>query len=329
MTEKTYEMLWDCEYCGTKKLLGKTHRFCAECGAPQNPEKRYFPPENEKVAVEDHQFVGADIHCPGCREPQSAAVKHCANCGSPLQGGKAAATQADQVVGPDGKLQPPPPAAGAPGAAPEKKKSSKAGCIIAVVVTLIVCVIAFFVVNRFWTQDAVLEVSKLTWKREIKIETYDAVKASGPCKDMPKDADLIKKITPKKVCKTRKVDRGDGTFKEKEECNKPVARCDYKVSKWKVSKTVSNKGDLADEPKWPTTPFKKKKRNNAKIGDKVEGDRTESYIVHLKDTKSGAKHPCSFSSKSKWKSFEKGSKWTGETGMLSGDLKCDKLKKAK
>ena len=24
--EKTYEMLWDCEYCGTKKLLGKSHR---------------------------------------------------------------------------------------------------------------------------------------------------------------------------------------------------------------------------------------------------------------------------------------------------------------
>ena len=38
-----FEMLWDCEHCGTKGLLGKSQRYCAECGAPQNPAKRYFP----------------------------------------------------------------------------------------------------------------------------------------------------------------------------------------------------------------------------------------------------------------------------------------------
>jgi hypothetical protein len=325
MTEKTYEMMWDCEYCGTKKLLGKTHRFCAECGAPQNPEKRYFPPDDEKVAVEDHQFVGADVHCPACQEPQSAAVKHCANCGSPLQGGKAAARQADQVVGPDGQLQQPPQAA-QPGAAPEKK-SSKAGCIIGVIAVVIVGVIAFFVVNRFWTKEASLEVTKLSWRREIKIETYDTHKESGPCKDMPKGADLIKKSKPKEVCKTRKIDQGDGTFKEKKECKTPPAKCDYEVAKWKVTKTLKEEGDADEEPKWPKSSYKKNKSKNAKVGDKAEGDRVESYIVQLKDTKSGDEHDCVFSSKSKWKKFEKGSKWKGETGMLTDDLKCDKLKK--
>ena len=86
--EKTYEMMWDCEYCNTPKLLGKTHRFCPNCGAPQNPEKRYFPPENEKVAVEDHQFVGADLHCPACSFANSRTANNCGNCGSPLAGGK-------------------------------------------------------------------------------------------------------------------------------------------------------------------------------------------------------------------------------------------------
>ena len=61
---KTYEMMWDCEYCGAAKLLGKSHRHCPLCGAAQNADKRYFPPEEEKVAVEDHQFVGADWGCP-------------------------------------------------------------------------------------------------------------------------------------------------------------------------------------------------------------------------------------------------------------------------
>jgi len=35
-SEKTYEMLWDCRYCGTKKLLGKTHRHCLECGGAKD-----------------------------------------------------------------------------------------------------------------------------------------------------------------------------------------------------------------------------------------------------------------------------------------------------
>ena len=46
--EKSYEMFWDCEYCGSSKLLGITHRHCPNCGAPQDPEKRYFPPDEEK-----------------------------------------------------------------------------------------------------------------------------------------------------------------------------------------------------------------------------------------------------------------------------------------
>ena len=85
-TEKTYEMLWDCEFCGTEKLLGKTHRHCPECGAVQNPKTRYFPSEDEKVAVEDHQFVGADRHCGACDAPNSVMAKHCTECGAPMDG---------------------------------------------------------------------------------------------------------------------------------------------------------------------------------------------------------------------------------------------------
>ena len=45
---KTYEMMWDCGFCGSSKLLGKTHRYCPGCGAAQDPSTRYFPPEEEK-----------------------------------------------------------------------------------------------------------------------------------------------------------------------------------------------------------------------------------------------------------------------------------------
>ncbi len=319
MSEKTYEMMWDCEYCGTKKLLGVTHRFCAECGAPQNPARRYFPPDNEKVAVQDHQFVGADLHCPACREPQSAAAKHCANCGSPLHGGQAAARQADQVIGADGQVVAPP----APGA----QKKSKAGCIIAVIAALVLGIIGLIVVNRFWTKSATLEVTKLTWKRTIEIERFDEVEDSGACKDAPKDATITKRSKAEPTCKTRKIDQGDGTFKEKEECTEPVEQCTYKVKKWKVVDTLEEEGGANDEPKWPASTVGTS--NKECLGCKREGDRKETYVVHLQDTKSKEKHTCGFSKKSKWEAFEKGSKWAAETGLIAGDVKCDKLAKAK
>ena len=321
MTGKTYEMMWDCGYCGTKKLLGKTHRFCAECGAPQDPSKRYFPPDNEKVAVEDHHFVGADVHCPSCQEPQSAAVKHCANCGGPMQGGQAAAMQADHVVGADGRSMPVQPLAGQ--GAPQK--SSKAGCIIGAIVVIVVGIIGFFVVNRFWTKSAEFEVTKLEWKRSIDIERFEEVKDKDDCNDLPKGAKVEKREKGKKVCKTIKKDQGDGTFKETEKCNTPKETCTFTVTKWNVIDTVTEKGDVDDDPEWPDTKVGKSKKEC--VGCKREGDRSESYIVHLKNSKSGDKETCSFSSEKEWKKFEKGSSWKGETGALAGDIKCDKLKK--
>ena len=56
-----FEMLWDCPNCGTDKLLGLTHRHCPNCGAAQDPSKRYFPADDQKVAVENHPYQGAEL----------------------------------------------------------------------------------------------------------------------------------------------------------------------------------------------------------------------------------------------------------------------------
>src|SRR5689334_11908758 len=79
-------MLWDCDHCGTKGLLGKSQRHCPECGAKQNPDKRYFPKEGEEQRIEGHNYEGADRSCGSCGAPQSAKAKNCTNCGAPLDG---------------------------------------------------------------------------------------------------------------------------------------------------------------------------------------------------------------------------------------------------
>jgi hypothetical protein len=312
--------MWDCEYCGAQKLLGVTHRFCPECGAAQNPEKRYFPPDDQKVAVQDHQYVGADLHCPACSQPQSAAVKHCTNCGSPLEGGQAAARQADQVVGPGGVVQQ------GPGAAPAPKPEKKGGIPwwVFAIIGVVVIVIGLVVANRFLTKEAALTVTNHTWKRSIAIERFDEVEEKEPCKKVPSGAKIVKRTKGQKKCKTRKVDQGDGTFKEKKECTEPVEQCTYRIKKWKEVRTLDEEGGLKDEPRWPSVKLAK---TGTCEGCEREGDRRESYVVHFKDDESGEKHSCSFTSSSRWKSFAKGDKYKGETGMIAGDLKCDKLVK--
>jgi len=66
-------------------LLGKSQRFCANCGAPQNPDKRYFPKQGEEQRIDGHQYE-APIDVPGVRHPQSAKAKNCTHCGSVLDG---------------------------------------------------------------------------------------------------------------------------------------------------------------------------------------------------------------------------------------------------
>lgn len=321
-TEKTYEMMWDCEYCGSDKLLGVTHRYCPECGAAQNPDKRYFPPDDQKVAVQDHKYVGADRKCPACSEAMSAAVKHCSHCGSPMDGGQAAARQADQVIGPGGAIQQ------GPGAPPAPKQEEKGGTPwwIWAVVGLLVVVIGLVVANRFWTKSAALAVTGHEWTRTIGVERFDEVQEKSACNDMPSGAKVVKRTKGEKTCKTRKVDQGDGTFKEKQECTEPVEQCTYRITKWKEVRQEKATGGLADEPVWPRVKLGK---TGKCLGCEREGDRTESYQVKFKDEESGDTHSCSFTSAAKWKSFEKGSKWVGQTGMIGGDLKCDKLEKAK
>src|SRR4051812_37296966 len=95
--DDVYEMLWDCQYCGTKKLLAKTQRFCPSCGGAQVAKWRYFPADEEKIAVKDHIYVGVDRMCPACGVANARIAKHCISCGSPLDEAKDAEQRHQQA----------------------------------------------------------------------------------------------------------------------------------------------------------------------------------------------------------------------------------------
>ncbi|HCH65181.1 MAG: hypothetical protein CL927_20805 [Deltaproteobacteria bacterium] len=353
---KTYEMMWDCGACGTQKLLAMTHKHCPSCGSPQDPNWRFFPPEDEKVAVEDHSFVGKDLVCDACGSPCSAQATFCPSCGADLAGASAALTREDQLAD-DGAafsvddadaareehkqrrkaeraakiaVHEPPPEAG-----------SKKGLVFGVLgagalMAFVVCLGVFF----FWQKDVSLVNTGHAWSRTIQIEELKTVTKSAWQDEVPRKGKVVsctsekrstQKVADGEECKTRRKDNGDGTFSEKKECkpkykSKPVYddKCKYKIDEWVASRKAKAAGkSYKDAPSWPDVRLKKK---GSCVGCEREGDRSETYTLTFKDSGSGETLSCDGSLK-KWKQVKPKTKWKGSVRVVGGGgLDCDGLK---
>jgi hypothetical protein len=358
-TKGRYEMLWDCPGCGTEKLLGVTHRHCPNCGAPQDPSKRYYPPDSEKIAVENHPYQGVDKACPACETANAAKAGFCVNCGSPLDEAKAVRTRSEQVgiealkageTVSDAKKDA--EAArkaererqlaahgAASGAAPASGGGKGKFTLIAVAMVMMVlcglCGIFFF-----WKKDAGFEVTGHHWERSIAIESLAPVQEQAWRSDMPADATNVScqpeqketvNVPDGEDCVDTREDKGDGSFEEKKVCTPrfredPVYadKCSYTVTKWSATDSAKATGDsLTPAPAWPTVTLS---NPGTCVGCQREGSKKESYTLTLKDA-SGAQKNCELPM-DKWSTMAVGSRWTGEVGVVSGEVDCGSLRPA-
>ncbi len=350
---KTYEMQWDCKYCSTKKLLGKTHRFCPNCGAAQDPNARYFPADDEKVAVEDHVFVGTDKICGSCSTLNSGDAEFCQQCGAPLTNAAQAATLTnDQVIREgsgqqflstgsrdlekerfDTEMQ---------RVGVQQQKSGGRNWLLYGILGLVAVVIVGILVTVFWKQETSAYVTGHTWEREIQIEQYSAVSESAWCDAMPAGAYSItrrqeerssRQVADGEECSMRRVDNGDGTFRESRECrtvyrSEPVYddRCYFSLNLWVPSREVVASGEgLNEEPYWPQLQLA---RSGSCLGCEREGNRKASYTVHLREDDNI--YTCTMGSNSmdQWQSMPVESTWKFKVGVLSGQADCSSLEPA-
>jgi ribosomal protein L40E len=341
-------MLWDCQYCGTKKLLGKTHRFCPNCGAAQDPDSRYFPSDDEKVAIEDHQFVGRDKVCPSCDTLNSGDATFCQQCGAPLDQAVVAATLADQVRDDNATFS----SSGSRdlvkeefdqemqrvGVQPQAVSSSGMNRTLLVIGGVAVLVIVGILVAIFWRRETSAYVTGHSWEREINIEQLAPRAESAWCDSMPVGAYSItrreeqrssRSIPDGQECSVRRVDNGDGTFSEREECRttyreEPVydMRCYYSVDRWGFSRsTVAEGSSLSEEPRWPSTNIT---RSGSCLGCEREGGRVEHYYVHLREGENT--YTCDVP-QSEWASMSIESTWTFNIGVITGQPDCSTLQR--
>lgn len=344
-SERVYEMLWDCAYCGARKLLGKSQKFCPQCGAPQYPKARYFPAEADKIEATGYKYEGADRICPACQSPNGALAQFCGRCGAALSDAKEAARLSDQVRAEDAKFAESlslrkreeegrrAPVTPVPAAAPKRRLP---GWVVLAILGLVGLLLAAL----FWTQAETVVVSGHYWRQEIRIDRFVSVAESAWCDQMPlgaygvsrySEARSHRQVPDGQDCRMRRVDRGDGTFVEREECqpryrSEPVydQRCDYRVDRWMPERTAMAEGyDL--NPRWPDIGLAGG-RGCSSLGCEREGPRTADYELLLKNA-GGKEYRCSLSLQ-RWRAAGVESRWSLDVGAVDGRARCDSLKPA-
>jgi hypothetical protein len=315
-----FEMFWDCAFCDTKALLGKTNRFCPNCGAPQDAKKRYFPPPGKEV-VANTEYEGVDVTCPACQTPNGAKAKCCKQCGSPLnEAGRVALVQRQGAPTQTSKQ-----------AAP--KKSSKLPFVLGGVAVL---VIAFIVVALTWKKQVQVTVAGHSWERVIDIEEKRARSDSSWCDSTPSDAYSVSRrreqrstqqIADGQECHTENHDRGDGTFERREVCktkykSEPVYddKCYFTVDRWGVQRSVKAAGDLQNEPTWPEFRLT---RTGDSLGCEREGPHHETYLVKLSSNEP-KEYECD-KPQAQWKQFAPGKSYPMKVRVMTGGADCDSL----
>ncbi|HEX2620930.1 MAG TPA: zinc ribbon domain-containing protein [Phototrophicaceae bacterium] len=344
---EVYEMLWDCRFCGTTKLLAKTQRFCPSCGSPQDPSWRYFPSDDEKIAVKDHVYVGADRVCPACGTLNSANSEFCPRCGSPQTeaakikqlGTRTAAigqklTQEDLNARQDAEA-----AIAVSGIPQDVKPASGLKRWQIALIGVVILAIAGGAFAIFSTKSTTVTVSDFRWERSIAIEQLNAVNDKVVCGSMPSDAYAVtrrreqvdtKQVQDGETCSRQQVDNGDGTFREQQVCqpkyrDEPVYgdMCYYTVDRWQVSRQAQSQGDKSSEPVWANTSIS---RSGSCRGCEREGDRSESYILVLKGD-GGKTYECAVK-RDVWDSTKQEAVFNLEVGRVLNDARCDTLKPA-
>ncbi|MCX5747777.1 MAG: hypothetical protein NT062_35375 [Proteobacteria bacterium] len=313
-TVGSFEMLWDCDHCGTKRLLGKSQRHCAECGAEQNPEKRYFPKDGEAVQVDGNAYVGGDRYCASCNAPMGAKAKNCTACGASMDGTKE--VQGIAVT----------PTAPAATPAPTKSK----GLYVLIGVILLVGLVYWRCVR---TTEASMAVTNHTWERTIAIEVFGEVsreiwRGEG---EIPADATGVvcaraqhgtTKVADGETCRDEKVDKKDGTFDVVKKCapkyrEEPVygEQCTFTVLDWKPEAPLRASGTgLAAT--WPSTGVPEKEAART-VGARRQGARSETLKLGI------GTQTCEVS-ETKWKYYTDGQTIKVQV-HANGDIACRDL----
>lgn len=315
-SEGFYEMLWDCDHCDARGLLGKSQRHCASCGAPQNPAKRYFPEPGDQRRVDGHSYVGADRSCPACGTPQSARANNCTHCGSVLDG----AAEVRGVMSA--------PAVPANSARPTPRLRLR---------TVGIAIAALVGGGLWWsrcmrTESADVVVGGHSWVRTVTIEEFNDQTEEAWRNELPPGASLpichdrehgTRQVPDGEECHTERHDKKDGTFEQVKKC-RPKTRaepvidswCRFTARRWRRVDEVKATGKGLS-PQWPASV--PAADAPAQLGGRRAGTRSETLTLEFTG------HGTCEVAEPVWRKYSDGDKRKLEVRARSGEVVCSSL----
>jgi hypothetical protein len=266
---------WKCPACGAVNL-GRDMK-CSGCGAVRGPNVKFFL-EEDAAEVTDQGLLstaegGADWHCAFCGTDNRSGVAACRQCGAPREGMKSRETGT------------PPPAGGVPRGGASAARKAPTRLIAAVAAVVVALAAAAFFLTR--GTEATLTLRGGEWSREIRVERQEPARHEAWRDEVPPEARILRtwqaqRSTEKVQAGTERVktgtkDMGNGFFSDVFE-DRPVykenpvygTRAEYEALEWKVVRSASVKGGIADPPTWP---------DPALVPGEREGARVESAVL--------------------------------------------------
>ena len=186
---------WDCQYCDTKGIPGDS-RECTCCGHPRDESVSFYLKDMNYVSEEKAATISRkpDWYCPFCNTLNNAELTECKGCGAPrgdseknyfdLKAEKAK-KQSEELLF-DSEEPRPQTGKNAKSNTPLNainKVSGKRSKIFGIAALALIALFAIFVPKK---KD--VEVTGLSWERDIKIEQYANVDEDDW--SLPQDANL-------------------------------------------------------------------------------------------------------------------------------------------
>jgi hypothetical protein len=332
-THASFEMLWDCQACGTKKLLGVTHRHCPHCGCPQKADDRYFPADGEEIKIANHIYCGADWSCVACGNPNNNKASYCGSCGCSRDGANSVHRKTQGAT--DLNHNQTEKSVGDTHATANKSAEKPKGpWIKTLLVVGIVSIMAYVFFPR--KDSGVIEGHK--WERILKIEHSVRKNQSIECSSVKPSMKILSQRTVSQeqkvqdgetcrdVCNKTKIDLGDGSFKIQNDChpqcspriitkNVLISMCAIEYAEWQMKREVTKEGHSVDETlEWPEA--KLSERSLTGYGEERLARKVEELTVII-DRKGKLEH-CEISSFDVWKKFRIGDSVKLKSSVIGG-----------
>jgi hypothetical protein len=347
---------WDCQYCGTKGVLGR-HKKCPVCATPRPQGTKFYLLENEPELVEgelqEFAQMGPDWVCAFCASSNPASATHCQNCSASREG-----SSPEQVVKTYGLGET--PRTGDMDFAPQPKTPAAKSAAktppwlwgVGLLLVLLLCCCALPLVTSFLEQEKLVTAVEQNWERTIAIESYQTVTEEDW--QLPDDAVLLSQAqeiqryeqvitgyrnesrqvaeqvqvgTEEYTCGQR--DLGNGFF-EDVTCSRPIYETQYRTENVQVpiyrQEPVYGTKYRYEIDKWVLDRVEEAAGRGANPAwprvvlaqNEREGERTERYWLVFVD-EDGGFHEKEFPL-AVWQQFREGGEYTAVFETF-GDLK--------